>query len=103
MAQSDTFAGEAARIRERLAQLDAERGELERRLAEFAHSPSAQQASASLGGPVTNRSPTSAQRYLVSAFALVFPGEIYRCATGLTRPATSASIAGTKKGCGILL
>lgn len=36
MAQPDTRAGEAERIRERLARLDTERAELEQRLAELA-------------------------------------------------------------------
>ena len=59
MAQSDTYAGEAARVRERLAWLDAERAELERRLAELMRSTSMQPASANPDGTVTNRSPTS--------------------------------------------
>ena len=68
MAQSDTH---AARIRERLARLDAERAELERRLAELAHSTSTQPASAIPGGPVTNRSPTSDK---IALFRTLFGG-----------------------------
>ena len=49
MAPSDTHAGEVAQIRERLARLDAERADLERRLAGLTHPTSAQLASA---GPV---------------------------------------------------
>ena len=71
MAQSDTLAGDAARIRERLAQLDAERAELERRLAELAHLTSAQPASASPAGTMTNRSPTSDK---IALFRTLFGG-----------------------------
>ena len=71
MAQSHTIAGEAARIRERLAQLDAEQVELERRLAEFAHSTSAQPASSSPAGTVTNRSATSDK---IALFRSLFGG-----------------------------
>ena len=58
MAQSYTDAGEAIRIRERLAQLGVERAELERRLAALPRSTSMQPASASTAGAVTKRSPT---------------------------------------------
>ena len=71
MAQSDAVAGEAARLRERLARLDAERAELERRLAELAHSTSTQPGSARPGGPVTNRSPT---RDKIALFRTLFAG-----------------------------
>ena len=71
MAQSETHASEAARIRERLTRLDAERAALERRLAELAHEPWAQPASPSPGGPVTNRSPT---RDKIALFRSLFGG-----------------------------
>ena len=71
MAQSDTHAAETARIRKRLARLDAERADLERRLAELAHSPSTQPTSASPGGPVTNHSPTSDK---IALFRTLFGG-----------------------------
>ena len=71
MAQSDTYAGEAARVRERLARLDAERAELERRLAELMRSTSMQPASANPGGTVTNRSPTSDK---IALFRSLFRG-----------------------------
>ena len=61
MAQSDTCAGAAARIRERLARLDAERTDLEKRLAELARSSSMPLANANPGGTVTNRSPHERQ------------------------------------------
>ena len=71
MAQSDTYAGEAARVRERLARLDAERAELERRLAELMRPTSMQPASANPGGTVTNRSPTSDK---IALFRSLFRG-----------------------------
>ena len=71
MAQSDTYAGEAARVRERLARLDAERAELERRLAELMRSTSMQPASANPDGTVTNRSPTSDK---IAPFRTLFGG-----------------------------
>ncbi len=71
MAQSDTCAGEAARIRERLALLDAERADLEKRLAELARSTSMQLANASPGGTVTNRSPTNDK---IALFRTLFGG-----------------------------
>jgi len=54
MVQSDTHAREAVRIRERLTRLDAERMELEQRLAELAPA----QELSTRGGEVTSRSPT---------------------------------------------
>ena len=71
MAQSDTDAGEAARIRERLAQLDRERAELERRLAGLPRSTSTQPASERTAGAVTNRSPT---RDKIALFRSLFLG-----------------------------
>ncbi len=71
MAQSDTDAGEAARIRERLAQLDMERTELERRLAELRRSTSTQPTSERTAGSVTNRSPT---RDKIALFRSLFLG-----------------------------
>ena len=71
MAQSDTYAGEAARVRVRLARLDAERAELERRLAELMRSTSMQPASANPDGTVTNRSPTSDK---IALFRTLFGG-----------------------------
>ena len=71
MEQSDTRAGEAARIRERLARLDAERAQLEQRLAELAraHLPAAEIAGR--GGQTTNRSPT---RDKIALFRTLFGG-----------------------------
>ena len=76
MERLDAHAGEATRIRERLARLDVERAELERRLAELAHSASTQPASAHPAGPVTNRSPT---RDKIALFRTLFAGreEVY--------------------------
>jgi len=71
MAQSDTHTGEAVRIRERLARLDAERAELEKRLAALAPAISMPQASTSASGAVTNRSPTSDK---VAFFRTLFGG-----------------------------
>ena len=58
MARSDTGAGEAERIRERLARLDAERAELEKRLEELACARLPVPEVAGRGGSITNRSPT---------------------------------------------
>ena len=71
MEQSDTRAGEAARIRERLARLDAERAQLEQRLAELvrAHLPAPEIAGR--GGQTTNRSPT---RDKIELFRTLFCG-----------------------------
>ena len=71
MEQSDTRAGEAARIRERLARLDAERAQLEQRLAELvlAHLPAPEIAGR--GGQTTNRSPT---RDKIDLFRTLFCG-----------------------------
>ena len=71
MAQSDTDAGEATRIRERLAQLDRERAELESRLAGLPRSTSTQLASERTAGAVTNRSPT---RDKIALFRSLFLG-----------------------------
>ena len=71
MAQSDTRAGEAARIREHLARLDVERAELEERLAGLSCGPSSETEIAVGGGPVTNRSPT---REKVALFRSLFNG-----------------------------
>ena len=71
MAQSDTLAAETARIRKRLARLDAERADLERQLAELTHSTSTLPASASPGATVTNRSPTSDK---IALFRTLFGG-----------------------------
>ena len=71
MAQSDTHAVETARIRKRLALLDVERADLERRLAELAHSTSTHPASASPAGTVTNRSSTSDK---IALFRTLFGG-----------------------------
>ena len=71
MAQSDTHAREAARIRERLTRLDAERAELEQRLAELApaHSPARELSTRS--GEVTSRSPTGDK---IALFRSLFHG-----------------------------
>ena len=58
MAQPDTRAGEAERMRERLARLDAERAELEQRLAELADARLLVQEIARCRGQIANRSPT---------------------------------------------
>ena len=71
MAQSDTHAREAARIRERLARLDAERGELEQRLAELAHANSSARELSTRGGEVTSRSPTDDK---IALFRSLFHG-----------------------------
>ena len=71
MASTDSHGGEAARIRERLVRLDAERAELEERLEELARGPSSERRIATAGGPVTNRSPT---RDKVALFQSLFRG-----------------------------
>ena len=94
MTQSDTGAGEAARIRERLARLDAERAELEIRLAELAH-PRLPVREA--GAKITKRSPT---RDKIALFRSLFAGrkDLYprrraRCArTDSPRPEPRASL-----------
>ena len=71
MAQPDTRAGEAERIRERLARLDAERAELEQRLAELAGARLPVPEIARRGGRITNRSPT---RDKIALFRTLFGG-----------------------------
>ena len=71
MAQSDTCAREVARIRERLARIDAERTGLEKRLAELTRSTSMQLEKPSPGGTVTNRSPTNDK---IALFRSLFGG-----------------------------
>ena len=58
MEQSEPRAGEAARIRERLARLDAERAAREQRLAELARAHLPAPEIAGRGGQITNRSPS---------------------------------------------
>ena len=69
MARSDSHAGEAAQIRERLARLDADRAELEKRLA--ALTTSTQQASTRASGAVTKLSSTSDK---IALFRTLFGG-----------------------------
>lgn len=71
MIQSDTNAGEAARIRERLARLDAERAELEERLAELARTHPLVPEVSVHAGPTTNRSPTADK---IALFRSLFAG-----------------------------
>ena len=71
MEQSDTRAGEAARIRERLARLDAERAQLKQRLAELARAHLPAPKIAGRGGQTTNRSPT---RDKIALFRTLFGG-----------------------------
>ena len=71
MEQSDTRAGEAPRIRERLARLDAERAQLEQRLAELARAHLPAPEIAGRGGQITNRSPT---RDKLALFRTLFGG-----------------------------
>ena len=71
MVQPDTTRGEVERIRERLARLDAERVQLEERLAELAHARLPLPESAGRGGPITNRSPT---RDKIALFRALFEG-----------------------------
>ena len=69
MERSDTHPEEAARIRDRLSRLDAERAELVRRLSELGHTT--RPAAARWPGPVTNRSPT---RDKIALFRALFRG-----------------------------
>ena len=71
MVQPDTTRGEVERIRERLARLDAERVQLEERLAELAHARLPLPEIAGRGGPITNRSPT---RDKIALFRALFEG-----------------------------
>ena len=71
MAQPDTRAGEAERIRERLARLDAERAELEQRLAELACARLPVPEIARHRGQIANRSPT---RDKIALFRSLFAG-----------------------------
>ena len=71
MVQPDTRAGEAERIRERLAQLDTERAELERRLAELACARLPVPETARHRGQIANRSPT---RDKIALFRSLFAG-----------------------------
>ena len=71
MAQPDTRAGEAERIRERLAQLDTERAELEQRLAELACARLPVPEIARRRGQIANRSPT---RDKIALFRSLFAG-----------------------------
>ena len=71
MAQPDTRAGEAERIRERLARLDAERAELEQRLAELAGARLPVHETAHRRGQIANRSPT---RDKIALFRSLFAG-----------------------------
>ena len=71
MAQPDTRAGEAERIRERLARLDAERAELEQRLAELACARLAVPEIARHRGEIANRSPTHDK---IALFRSLFAG-----------------------------
>ena len=71
MAQPDTRAGEAERIRERLARLDTERAELEQRLAELACARLPVPEIARHRGQIANRSPT---RDKIALFRSLFAG-----------------------------
>ena len=71
MTPSVTDTGEAARIRERLAHLDAERAELERRLAALAHPRSPATEMEEAGAGITKRSPTRAK---IALFRSLFAG-----------------------------
>ena len=71
MAQPETRAGEAERIRERLARLDAERAELEQRLAELACARLPVPETARHRGQIANRSPT---RDKIALFRSLFAG-----------------------------
>ena len=71
MAQPDTRAGEAQRIRERLARLDTERAELEQRLAELAGARPPVPEIARHCGQIANRSPT---RDKIALFRSLFAG-----------------------------
>ena len=71
MAPSETDTGEAARIRERLARLDAKRAELERQLAELVRPGLPATEIEETGSEVTKRSPTHAK---VALFRSLFAG-----------------------------
>ena len=71
MAQPDNTGREVERIRERLARLDAERAELEERLAELACARLPLPEIAGRGEPITNRSPT---RDKIALFRALFDG-----------------------------
>ena len=71
MAQSDINDNEAARIRERIAQLDAERAELNQRLAELARAHLPGPEGTGRGWQITNRSPTSDK---IALFRSLFNG-----------------------------
>ncbi len=71
MTPSATDAGEAARIRERLARLDIERAELERRLAELARLRPPATEIEETGIEITKRSPTRAK---LALFRSLFAG-----------------------------
>ena len=71
MAQPETRTAEAERIRERLARLDAERAELEQRLAELACARLPVPEIARRVGRITNRSPT---RDKIALFRALFAG-----------------------------
>ena len=71
MAQPDTRAGEAERIRERLARLDTERAELEQRLADLACARLPVPEIARHRGQIANRSPT---RDKIALFRSLFAG-----------------------------
>ncbi len=71
MAQSDINANEAARIRERIAQLDAERVELNQRLSELARAHLPGPEITGHGRQITNRSPTSDK---IALFRWLFNG-----------------------------
>ena len=68
MVQPDTRAGEAERIRERLAQLNTERAELERRLAELVCARLPVPETARHRGQIANRSPTRDKIALFRSF-----------------------------------
>ena len=71
MVQPDTRTGEAERIRERLARLDAERAELEQRLAELAGARLPVPEITRRRGQIANRSPT---RDKIALFRSLFAG-----------------------------
>ena len=71
MTQSNDDAGEAARIRERLARLDAKRAELERRLGELARPRSPSAEIDEIGAGITKRSPTPDK---IALFRSLFAG-----------------------------
>ena len=71
MARPDTRAGEAERTREHLARLDAERADLEERLAELSSARLPMPEIARCGGPITNWSPTQDK---IALFRALFGG-----------------------------